>query len=95
MGKRLFRDGLHYESLAKEVLAKGFAAPAQIILSKAEGDFVWDLEEHRYIDSQNGWATNPLGNCHPEIIEAAIAAIDKGGNTVGDYPELPSGVVGF
>ena len=30
-----------------------------------------------------------------EITEAAIASIEESGNTVGDYPALPSGVVGF
>ncbi len=30
-----------------------------------------------------------------EITEAAIATIEKKGNTVGDYPALPTGVVGF
>jgi 4-aminobutyrate aminotransferase-like enzyme len=44
------------------------------VLDKAQGDFVWDLDGKRYIDFQNGWATNPLGNCHPEIIEAVEAA---------------------
>ena len=73
-GQRLFRNGLRYESLAKLAQAKGFEAPLQLIVGRAEGDFVWDLEGRRYIDFQNGWATNPLGNCHPEIIEAVHAA---------------------
>jgi hypothetical protein len=30
-----------------------------------------------------------------DITEAAIATIEKNGNTVGDYPALPTGVVGF
>jgi acetylornithine/succinyldiaminopimelate/putrescine aminotransferase len=30
-----------------------------------------------------------------DITEAAIAAVQKSGNTIGDYPALPSGVVGF
>ena len=73
-GKRLFRNGLRYETLAQKSDAKGFERPTQIIISKAEGDYVWDLEENCYIDFQNGWATNPLGNCHPEIIQAVHEA---------------------
>tara|TARA_B110000503_G_scaffold79827_2_gene122477 strand:- start:5572 stop:6057 length:486 start_codon:yes stop_codon:yes gene_type:complete len=69
-GKRLFRHGLTYDTAAAKSAAKGFIAPAQIILDKAEGDFFWDLDGNRYIDFQNGWATNPLGNCHREVIEA-------------------------
>jgi acetylornithine/succinyldiaminopimelate/putrescine aminotransferase len=30
-----------------------------------------------------------------DITEDAIATIEKKGNTVGDYPALPTGVVGF
>ena len=73
-GKRLFRNGLRYETLSQKSDAKGFESPTQIIISKAEGDYVWDLEDNCYIDFQNGWATNPLGNCHPEIIQAVHEA---------------------
>lgn len=74
VGKRRFQHGLRYDTLAKKAEEKGFKPPAQLIVDRAEGDFVWDLEGKRYIDFQNGWATNPLGNCHPEIIEAVHAA---------------------
>jgi 4-aminobutyrate aminotransferase-like enzyme len=53
---------------------RGFRPVRQIVIDKAQGDFVWDLDGKRYIDFQNGWATNPLGNCHPEILEVVEAA---------------------
>jgi 4-aminobutyrate aminotransferase-like enzyme len=68
------RDGLLYSNAVERSAAKGFSAPAQLIVDRAEGDFVWDLDGQRFIDFQNGWATNPLGNCHPEIIDAVHAA---------------------
>ena len=68
------RDGKRYEDASRNSAAKGYAPPAQFILGRAEGDYVWDLDGNRYIDFQNGWATNPLGNCHPEIIEAVHQA---------------------
>lgn len=73
-GKGLFRNGSRYEKLASEAAAKGFEPPQQLLVGRAEGDFVWDLNDKRYIDFQNGWASNPLGNCHPEIIEAVHQA---------------------
>ena len=73
-GKGLFRHGLRYNSAAKASAERGFIPPAQMIVGRAEGDYVWDLDGNRYIDFQNGWATNPLGNCHPEIIEAVHQA---------------------
>ena len=68
------RDGKRYEAASQRSAAKGHVAPAQVIVDRAEGDYVWDLDGNRYIDFQNGWATNPLGNCHPEIIEAVHQA---------------------
>ena len=68
------RDGTSYQRRAKSSAAKGYSAPAQMIVGRAEGDFVWDVDNNQYIDLQNGWATNPLGNCHPEIIEAVHQA---------------------
>ena len=68
------RGGLRYESASTKAAAKGYAPPAQFIVGRAEGDYIWDLDGNRYIDFQNGWATNPLGNCHPEIIEAVHQA---------------------
>ncbi|MEH6593210.1 MAG: aminotransferase class III-fold pyridoxal phosphate-dependent enzyme, partial [Halioglobus sp.] len=68
------RGGIHYQNSAKKSAHKGYAAPAQMIVGRAQGDFVWDLDGNQFIDLQNGWATNPLGNCHPEIIEAVHQA---------------------
>jgi 4-aminobutyrate aminotransferase/(S)-3-amino-2-methylpropionate transaminase len=68
------RNGLRYPAAARRSADKGYDAPAQMIVGRAEGDYVWDLDDNRYIDFQGGWATNPLGNCHPEIIEAVHEA---------------------
>mgnify|MGYP001827532913 FL=1 len=68
------RNGLRYQAASEESAAKGFKPPAQMIVGRAEGDYVWDLDGNRFIDLQNGWATNPLGHCHPEIIEAVHLA---------------------
>ncbi len=68
------RNGLRYPAAALRAAGQGYEAPAQMIVGRAEGDYVWDLDDNRYIDFQGGWATNPLGNCHPEIIEAVHAA---------------------
>ena len=78
-GKKLFRQGLTYDAAAEESGAKGFIPPAQIILGKTKGDYVWDLDDNRFIDFQNGWATNPLGNCHPEVLDAVHDAHQRYG----------------
>jgi 4-aminobutyrate aminotransferase/(S)-3-amino-2-methylpropionate transaminase len=73
-GIPLFRNGLKFEGEMEKAGRRGFRAVRQIVVDKAKGDFVWDLDGRRYIDFQNGWATNPLGNAHPEIIEAVHQA---------------------
>jgi len=78
-GKKLFRYGLTYDAAAEQSAGKGFIPPAQIILDRAQGDYVWDLDGNSYIDFQNGWATNPLGNCHPEVLEAVHDAHQRYG----------------
>ena len=78
-GIPLFRGGLSYRAKAEAARRKGYQRPAQLLLDRASGDFVWDVDGHRYIDLQNGWATNPLGNAHPEIIEAVHQAHQRYG----------------
>ena len=73
-GIPLFRNGLRFDAEMERAGRRGFRPVRQIVVDRAEGDFVWDLDGNRYIDLQNGWATNPLGNCHPEILEAVDAA---------------------
>ncbi|MEJ2761608.1 MAG: aminotransferase class III-fold pyridoxal phosphate-dependent enzyme [Gammaproteobacteria bacterium] len=78
-GIPLFRGGGKYREKAEAARSKGYVRPAQIILDRAQGDFIWDIDGKRYIDLQNGWATNPLGNAHPEIIEAVHQAHQRYG----------------
>ena len=73
-GIPLFRNGLRYEREMEKANRRGYRGPNQIVISKARGDFIWDLDGKQYIDFQNGWATNPVGNCHPEVLEAVEAA---------------------
>ena len=73
-GIPLFRNGLRYQKELERAAQRGYRGPNQIVISKAQGDFIWDLDGRRYIDFQNGWATNPVGNCHPEVLEAVEAA---------------------
>ena len=73
-GVPLFKNGLRFDVEMARAGKRGFRPVRQIVVDKAEGDFVWDLDGKRYIDFQNGWATNPLGNCHPEILEVVEAA---------------------
>ena len=78
-GIPLFKNGLRFDQEMERAGRRGFRSVRQIVLDKAQGEFVWDMDGKRYIDFQNGWATNPLGNCHPEILEVVEAANRKYG----------------
>ncbi len=73
-GIPLFRNGLKFEEELAKAGRRGFRTANQIVVDCAEGDFVWDVDGNRYIDFQNGWATNPIGNAHPEILDVVDAA---------------------
>lgn len=78
-GIPLFRNGLKFDAEMQKAGRRGFRAARQIVVERAEGDFIWDLDGKRYIDFQNGWATNPVGNAHPEVIEAVHQAHQRYG----------------
>lgn len=80
-----FKNGLRFNEALKESGSRGFRSVRQIVIDRAEGDYVWDLDGYRYIDFQNGWATNPLGNCHPEILEA----VDRANRQYGFHYDHP------
>jgi|YNPMSStandDraft_1061717.scaffolds.fasta_scaffold00106_22 acetylornithine aminotransferase len=48
-----------------------------IIIERAEGAKIWDVDGNEYLDFLAGIAVNALGHSHPKIIEAAKNQIDK------------------
>ena len=52
-GIPIFRNGLKFESEMEKAGRRGFRAVRQIVVDKAKGDFVWDMDGRRYIDFQN------------------------------------------
>lgn len=78
-GIPLFLNGLRYEEEKKRSARRGFRAASQLVIDRAEGDFIWDVDGNKFIDFQNGWATNPIGNAHPEVIEAVTKAFQRYG----------------
>ena len=73
-GIPLFKNGLRFDQELEKAGRRGFRTANQIVVDRVEGDFIWDVDDRRYIDFQNGWATNPIGNAHPEIVAAVDAA---------------------
>lgn len=47
--------------------------PYPLTLRRGEGAFVWDADEHRYVDLLNNYSSLIHGHAHPEITEAITA----------------------
>jgi len=52
---------------------------ASFIVDGADLFHVYDVDGYKYIDFTSGWASNNVGNIHPEVLEATIDALRKYG----------------
>ena len=47
-------------------------------IERAQGPYMWDAENKRFIDYIGSWGPMILGHNHPEVIEAVHKAVDNG-----------------
>ena len=55
-------------------------APARcfdIVAEQAAGAYIWDVNGRRYLDFTMGIGVNNIGHCHPRVVEATRAQIEK------------------
>src|SRR3954469_24571141 len=51
--------------------------PLDVILSRGEGVWVWDVEGRRYLDCLSAYSAVNQGHCHPRILAAMIEQAGK------------------
>ncbi|MBW9066327.1 ornithine--oxo-acid transaminase [Rhizobium herbae] len=51
--------------------------PLDVILSRGEGVYVWDLDGNRYLDCLSAYSAVNQGHCHPKILAAMIEQARK------------------
>ncbi len=51
--------------------------PLDVVLSRGEGIWVWDVEGKRYLDCLAGYSAVNQGHCHPKIREALVAQASR------------------
>lgn len=44
--------------------------PLDVVLTRGEGVYVWDVEGRRYLDCLSGYSAVNQGHCHPRILKA-------------------------
>lgn len=60
-----------------DAIARGVGMMTQIYADRAENAEIWDIEGNRYIDFAAGIAVVNTGHCHPKVIQAVKAQIDR------------------
>ncbi len=51
--------------------------PLDVVLSKGEGVYVWDVDGNRYLDCLSAYSAVNQGHCHPKIMEAMVEQAKK------------------
>jgi len=49
-----------------------------VFIDRANGAYIWDADNKRYIDYVGSWGPMILGHAHPDVISAVKTAADKG-----------------
>ncbi|KOF18953.1 ornithine--oxo-acid aminotransferase [Ensifer adhaerens] len=51
--------------------------PLDVVLSRGEGVYVWDMEGNRYLDCLSAYSAVNQGHCHPKIFQAMMEQAQK------------------
>ena len=49
-----------------------------LFIERGEGPYIWDADGKRYIDYVGSWGPLLFGHAHPRIVEAVVAAAERG-----------------
>jgi ornithine--oxo-acid transaminase len=63
-------------ALAEEFGAHNYH-PLPVVIERASGVWVWDIEGKRYLDCLSAYSALNQGHCHPRIVAAARAQMEK------------------
>jgi ornithine--oxo-acid transaminase len=51
--------------------------PLDVVLTRGEGAYVWDVDGRRYLDCLSAYSAVNQGHCHPRILEAMVAQASR------------------
>ncbi len=77
--------------------------PLDVVLSKGEGIFVWDVDGKRYYDFLSAYSAVNQGHCHPHIVKALKEQADTlcltsrafYNDTLGPYQKMVNELFGY
>ncbi|KAB8144348.1 4-aminobutyrate--2-oxoglutarate transaminase [Chloroflexia bacterium SDU3-3] len=65
------------QSLREAVLPRGLSTAHPIIVARAEGSRVWDVDGREYIDFAGGIGVLNVGHNHPQVVQAVKAQLER------------------
>jgi ornithine--oxo-acid transaminase len=66
----------HYIQLEEEFGAHNYK-PLDVVLTRGEGLWVWDVEGNKYMDCLSAYSAVNQGHCHPKIMQTMIEQAQK------------------
>ena len=51
--------------------------PLEVVISKAKGVWVWDINDNKYLDCLSAYSAVNQGHLHPKIVEAVKTQVDR------------------
>ena len=66
----------HYIQLEEEFGAHNYK-PLDVVLTRGEGLWVWDVEGNKYMDCLSAYSAVNQGHCHPKIVQTMIEQAQK------------------
>ncbi|MCX6186916.1 MAG: ornithine--oxo-acid transaminase [Bacteroidetes bacterium] len=77
--------------------------PIPVVLERAEGIFMWDVEGKKYYDFLSAYSAVNQGHCHPRIVNAMIQQVQKlaltsrafHNNLLGEYEKFITQYFGY
>src|SRR5258707_11873292 len=73
---RTFSSSRDFIEVENEYGASNYK-PLDVVLSRGEGVWVWDVEGNRYLDCLSGYSAVNQGHCHPKIRDALVAQASR------------------
>src|SRR3972149_3959683 len=61
----------------EEVISRSYTRIYPLVIERAEGNLVFDVDGNCFLDFTSGVGTNPLGHCHPKVVEAIRQQTEK------------------
>src|SRR6187549_1141390 len=58
--------------------AFGAVGGSPVVMDRAQGAYLFDIDGNRYIDYIGSWGPHILGHRHPAVIDAILGALSKG-----------------